>query len=637
MQKGSVQLLKTEAAPLAIVISLMLLIISHNSYAEGMIINEIMYDLEGSDTNGEWVELYNNSESAGVNLLGWKFFDGDGTTQHSLTIYQGTWTIPPQRYAVIVKNGATFTDSYGTNTGTIIQCTAMALVNSTATIALINTNNESVCSANYSSVDGGNGNGKSLERISQISNEWAESQIAGGTPGKRNSVATIETGTIATMVRISPVSGRARVEGTYTVEIRIENVVNLYGWQCSLGFNPAILQPIVIEEGGFLKDTGTQTLWRSPNIATGSLKNIACSRLSTSTAISGSGILASIKFKVIGTSTKMPSSLELGNIILSDPDGALIPHDLLNGSVSVAYGFNINMDTTVNIQDLVLVGRQFGMSSGDTGYDPWCDINSDGTIDIFDIADISRNFSDVPNIVVSQAPKTSCTINDKSADIRLAAVSTTIKVGEEIDVGLWIDNATNLYGIQFDIETDNPDSLKLIGVKEGEFLKKGQKTFWATSPAINKFAQCRMGRVKGENGQGVIAVLRVKANKEGTATITVRDVLGVSPDIERISVNPTNISLHIVPLEGNLSTLTHTAYPNPSLNSQPIRFETSGQIAMIEIYTLSGELIKTITNSNIGEWDLTNMDNKPVASGIYFYILKTTNDKILQGKVGVIK
>ncbi len=623
------QLLKT------IVVSLMLLIISNNSYSSGMIINEIMYDPAGNETNREWVEVYNDSETDSVNLSGWKFFDGDGTTNHMLSIYQGTWTISPQEYAVIVTNGGTFTSAYGTNTGTIIKCSALNLVNSTATVALVNPNNEHVGSITYSSADGGNNNGNSLERISPENSEWKESEILGGTPGKKNGVATIETDTTATRLKIYPVSGHARFGGTYTVEIRIENAVDLYGWQCSLGFNPKILQPIVIEEGSFLKNDGTQTSWRNPDIGTSSLKNISCARLGTSTGISGSGTLASIKFKVRGTSTNMPSSLVLGYVALSDLSGNSMSADIINGSVSVAYGFNINTDDTVNVNDLVLVGRLFGIKSDDMGYDPWCDINLDGTIDLLDIAFVSANFSDVPDIVVSQAPKISNSIDNKFADITLIAASTTDKVGDEIDVDLWIDNVDNLYGIQFDIAIDNPEILSLIGISDGEFLKKGHQiqSFRVTSPTINKFAQCRVGNVNGETGQGVITTLKVKANKKGTATINVRNVFGVSPDIEKIPVNSKDISFHIVPLElESDATLTCAVYPNPSLNSQHIHF--SGQNAVIEIYTLSGELVKTITDSN--DWDITNMDNKPVASGIYFYILKI-DGKVLQGKVGVIK
>ncbi|MFH1897985.1 MAG: lamin tail domain-containing protein [Candidatus Desantisbacteria bacterium] len=620
MQKIFIRFLKI------IVISLILLINSNNGHAEGIIINEIMYD--PGTTSCEWVEVYNNGNTE-INLSSWRFFDG---STHTLSLDQGTWTIPAQGYAVLADNGATFTTTYGTNTGTIIK-TAMSLSNSGDTVVLINPQGVFIGSITYS---GGNGNGKSLERTSPEGSEWKESQTLGGTPGKRNSVATAETGTTATRVKIYPASGHTRLGGTYTVEIRIEDVIDLYGWQASLYFNPAILQAIAVEEMGFLRGEGTQTYWSSPTIGSSSLKNIACIRIGTSTAVSGSGTLACVKFKAIGTSTNMPSYLRLGTVTLSDSKATSIPNSLVDGSVSVSYGFDINNDSTVNILDMVLIGKLFGMSSGDTGYDPWCDIDLDGRIDIIDISAISRNFSDVPDIIVAQSPSI-YSVQDKSMSIRLYPCLETYRVGDEIEVNLGVDNANNLYGIQFDIATDNPDMLRLIGVNDGEFLKRRQETtpFWITSSASNKFAQCRVGRVSGETGCGVISTLKFKANKEGNVRVTIHDVLGVSPDIEKIPIDSTNILLHIIPIESKILTPTCTVFPNPSLNNQPIKFDISEK-AVIEIYTLAGELVKTIEKTDGNSWNLTNVDNKPVASGIYFYILKT-DDKILQGKVGVIK
>ncbi|MFH1860599.1 MAG: cohesin domain-containing protein [bacterium] len=302
-----------------------------------------------------------------------------------------------------------------------------------------------------------------------------------------------------------------------------------------------------------------------------------------------------------------------------------------HGSVSVSYGFDINNDATVNILDLVIIGKLFGMSSGDTGYNPWGDIDLDGKIDITDIAAVSRNFSDAPDIVVTQSPRISYSLQNKSTGIKLYPCFTTCRVGDEIEVGVEINNANNLYGIQFCIATDT-DMLSLIEVSKGEFLKRDCET--GLFRAINKFAQCRMGRVDGETGQGVIATLKFKANKKGSAKISVRDVLGVSPDIEKISIDSADIFLQIVPLENNLSTSTCTVFPNPSLNNQPIEFSISGQGATIEIYTLSGEFVKRLEGATT--WDLRNAADKAVASGIYVYFVKTDSD-VFHGKIGVIK
>jgi hypothetical protein len=77
-------------------------------------------------------------------------------------------------------------------------------------------------------------------------------------------------------------------------------------------------------------------------------------------------------------------------------------------------------------------------------------------------------------------------------------------------------------------------------------------------------------------------------------------------------------------------------YPNPT-TSIPIKFRFSG-VATIRIFTLSGELVKILTDvdGSIAEWDLTNMNNTYVASGIYLYVI-TNGDKKRTGKLAVIR
>jgi hypothetical protein len=189
-----------------------------------------------------------------------------------------------------------------------------------------------------------------------------------------------------------------------------------------------------------------------------------------------------------------------------------------------------------------------------------------------------------------------------------------------------------LYGIQFEVEFD-PEVLSLIGIEKGEFLGRDafQIDSLKTTPGIKKLAQCRIGNVMGTSGQGVVVKFRFKTKAEGNTEVKIKDVLALDSNMTCIPINSMDTSISII----SSSTLfpDNIAYPNPSLNNQPIKFSSPD---WIKIYTLAGELIKTLEKPNADEWDLTNEENKPVASGVYLYILKT-NDKILQGKIGVIK
>lgn len=68
-------------------------------------INEIMYDLEGTDTDREWVEVYNSGGEA-IDLSTWKFVEGN--SNHSLVPFDGGSTIAPNGYAVIADKPEKF-------------------------------------------------------------------------------------------------------------------------------------------------------------------------------------------------------------------------------------------------------------------------------------------------------------------------------------------------------------------------------------------------------------------------------------------------------------------------------------------------------------------------------------------------
>ena len=54
----------------------------HVAYAN-ILINEVMYDVEGTDTDREWIEVYNDG-SESVDLSTYKLFEAN--TNHGLTL-----------------------------------------------------------------------------------------------------------------------------------------------------------------------------------------------------------------------------------------------------------------------------------------------------------------------------------------------------------------------------------------------------------------------------------------------------------------------------------------------------------------------------------------------------------------------
>lgn len=143
-------------------------------------ISEIMYDFEGTDTDYEWIELGNDG-GEDVDITGWKFNDG---SNHNLNIPPangsvGELVVPSGGFLILASNASTF-DSFYNISESIID-TVMAMNNTEESISLIDDSDSSVDSVAFSSSMGANGDGKSLQLIS---NSWVSGNP---TPGESNS------------------------------------------------------------------------------------------------------------------------------------------------------------------------------------------------------------------------------------------------------------------------------------------------------------------------------------------------------------------------------------------------------------------------------------------------------------------
>ena len=86
-----------------------LFILSANVACANVVINEIMYDLEGTDTGREWIEIYNNTNTS-VDLSTYKLFEAN--TNHALVVYEGNANISAGGYAIISSDPVKFKIDY---------------------------------------------------------------------------------------------------------------------------------------------------------------------------------------------------------------------------------------------------------------------------------------------------------------------------------------------------------------------------------------------------------------------------------------------------------------------------------------------------------------------------------------------
>lgn len=155
----------------------------------GLIISEIMYDLEGTDDKREWIEIFNDSEIE-EDLTNVKFNDG---SNHTLNVPpknggQGSIKIPAKDYIILSGDAPTFLSEHSGFSGSVID-TVMSLgqqKDQLYTLSILGADGSILDSVSYSSSLGASGTGNSLQR-----NSSGVFVPAVPTPGSINNVIAV--------------------------------------------------------------------------------------------------------------------------------------------------------------------------------------------------------------------------------------------------------------------------------------------------------------------------------------------------------------------------------------------------------------------------------------------------------------
>lgn len=135
-----------------------------------IIINEIMYDPEGSDTSREWVEVY-NSGSDDIDLTTYKLLESN--VNHKITNYNETSVslLKPGEYAIIADNPEKFLIDFPSFKNLLFD-SAFSLNNTGEVLVIINSSGNIDDNFEYSADLGAGNNGNSLQKSS--SGFWIE-------------------------------------------------------------------------------------------------------------------------------------------------------------------------------------------------------------------------------------------------------------------------------------------------------------------------------------------------------------------------------------------------------------------------------------------------------------------------------
>jgi len=137
----------------------------------------------------------------------------------------------------------------------------------------------------------------------------------------------------APILSFSPSSPTVTAGQSFAIDITVSNAVDLFGYEFSIGFNPAVLAATSITEGAFL-GTGGATFFIPGNIdnGAGSVVSTGNTLLTAINGVNGGGVLARVGFNAL---TAGNSGLSLFDVTLLDSQLSGIATAVGSGSVTV--------------------------------------------------------------------------------------------------------------------------------------------------------------------------------------------------------------------------------------------------------------------------------------------------------------
>jgi hypothetical protein len=209
-----------------------------------------------------------------------------------------------------------------------------------------------------------------------------------------------------TTVSVDPQWNYIDVGENFTVELRLENALNLYGWQVALSFNASVLNVVNVAYAPDHIFNGHVVVEAGPIIdnVEGYVLHCAC-LLGNSDSVSGSGGLDVITFTVVTHGESLLHVVREGEgiikggfaTILVDPlieeiafastDGH--HHNHLQGDITGPMG---KADARVNMIDIAYLISQYDTTPSSPNWNPKADLSGDGKVDMRDVNIALHNF-----------------------------------------------------------------------------------------------------------------------------------------------------------------------------------------------------------------------------------------------------
>jgi hypothetical protein len=131
---------------------------------------------------------------------------------------------------------------------------------------------------------------------------------------------------------VSPTGKMSASTDRIDVDIVVENVSDLGGFQFVLANDAARLKPLDAQKSQFLASSGRPIQCADPTIEAGAVR-VACVTLgSTPKGVDGSGTIATVSYKPLSAGT---SELKLSNVKLVHPDSSDVSSTAVGGTIVI--------------------------------------------------------------------------------------------------------------------------------------------------------------------------------------------------------------------------------------------------------------------------------------------------------------
>ena len=329
-----------------------------------------------------------------------------------------------------------------------------------------------------------------------------------------------------------------RVGDTFTLNLNVENVTDLAGWQCNIVFDLNVLEAVEVSEGDFLKAEGATPFFQGSTIdnTAGKITKLSAARFSG--GVSGTGRLLSVTFMA---KTTGDAQVTLTNL----------------------YAANSALET-IPVSPPEIVITVADQSDSDVADQSDSDVADQSDSDVADQSD-----SDVADQSDSDVD---------SAKLSFSIDETPVRVGDTFTLHLNVENVTDLAGWQCNIVFDL-NVLEAVEVSEGDFLKAGGATPFFQSSTIDntagKITKLSAARFSGGvSGTGRLLSVTFMAKTIGDAQVTLTNLYAGSSDLTTIPLSIPEITITVAdkPMSIPEIMITVEDKPTPDVDSTKLSF-----------------------------------------------------------------